>query len=153
MFLPVEDTLYMAAAGEGAYRNGKPVRVTGERKLQKVLCAFGFDPTPDRRQRRSVELMFQVAAAVRNTRATNSLVDFCYTVDGRLGGCVNLKAKIWDIAAMAAILPEAGGRFTDLDGHEIRFEVNEGVTRRDYAILGANPYLHRQLARITRAIK
>jgi len=151
MYLPLEDTLYFAQAGHGAYRNGKQVRVTAEPDLQRVLCAFAFDPEPIRRSRRSVELLFRVAAAVRNTRGTNSLVDFCYTVDGRFGGCINLKTKLWDIAPVALILPEAGGKFTCLGGSRIVFELEEPGVARDYLILGGSIGLHAKLAALTRA--
>ena len=62
MYLPLEDTLYFAEAGNGAYRNGKKVRVTAQPDLQRVLCAFGFDPAPIRRSRRSVELLITAKA-------------------------------------------------------------------------------------------
>jgi fructose-1,6-bisphosphatase/inositol monophosphatase family enzyme len=124
------------------------VWVTAETDLQKVLCAFGFDPPPRRRVRQSIELLFRVAGAVRNTRTTNSLVDFCYTIDGRFGGCVNLKTMIWDIAPVALLLPEAGGSFTHLDGSPIVFTLDEDAVNREYAILGASVQLHRKLARL-----
>jgi fructose-1,6-bisphosphatase/inositol monophosphatase family enzyme len=94
-------------------------------------------------------LLFRISNAVRNTRATNSLVDFCYTVDGRFGGCINLKTKIWDIAPVALILPEAGGKFTYLDGKQIVFDLGERATQRNYAILGASAGLHAKLAALT----
>ena len=150
MYLPLEDTLYFAEAGKGAYRNGKKVRVTAEPDLHRVLCAFGFDPAPIRRSRRSIELLFRVSAAVRNTRTTNSLVDFCYTVDGRFGGCINLKTRIWDIAPVALILPEAGGKFTHLDGSRIGFELDARGVNRNYVILGASARLHAKLVALTR---
>ena len=123
MYLPLEDVLYFAQAGQGVTRNGKAVAVTTESHLQNVLCAFGFDPAPGRRKRQAMELLLRVSGVVRNTRATNSLVDFCYTVDGRLGGCINLKTKIWDIVPVALILPEAGGKFTDVAGTHIVFDL------------------------------
>jgi myo-inositol-1(or 4)-monophosphatase len=150
MYLPLEDTLYFAEAGRGAYRNGKKVRVTAEPDLHRVLCAFGFDPAPIRRSRRSIDLLLRVSAAVRNTRATNSLVDFCYTVDGRLGGCVNLKTRIWDIAPVALILPEAGGKFSYLDGSPIAFDLGPQGVDRNYVILGGSARLHTKLVALTR---
>lgn len=153
MYLPVEDVLYFAEAGQGAYRNGSRVAVTRATDLQEVLCAFGFDPGPSRRTRRMVELLFQVSRGVRNTRATNSLVDFCYTIDGRLGGCLNMKTRIWDIVPVALLLPEAGGVFTDLRGRPVRFEVGERAGQREYAVVGASRLLHPQLlARIEATI-
>lgn len=153
MYLPLEDTLYFAEAGQGAYRNRRPVRVTAESQLHKVLCAFGFDSAPDRRSRHSVDLLFRLSGAVRNTRATNSLVDFCYTVDGRLGGCVNLKTMIWDIAPIALILPEAGGKFTGLDGQPIVFPLDDQEVTREYKILGSSRRLHSRLVAITRGFE
>ena len=149
MYLPIEDVLYFAEAGQGAFRNGKRVTVSPEPDASKTLLAFGFDPAPERRTRNRVELLFRVSGIVRNTRATNCLLDFCYTIDGRFGGCINLKTKIWDIAPVALILPEAGGRFTYVDGAPLRFELNERVTEREYAILGASPMLHAKLAALT----
>jgi myo-inositol-1(or 4)-monophosphatase len=150
MYLPVEDTLYFAQAGKGAFRNSQRVRVSGERNLENVLCAFGFDPVPDRSRRPGIELLFRVSGAVRNTRTTNSLVDFCYTIDGRLGGCINLRTMLWDIAPVSLILPEAGGRFTDLQGKQIQFQLDEGAAAREYAVLGASRVLHPVLADLTR---
>jgi myo-inositol-1(or 4)-monophosphatase len=152
MYLPLEDLLYFSARGSGAYRNGKKVRVTNEHCLQRVLCAFGFDPALEKRSRRQVELLFRLSNAVRNTRATNSLVDFCYTIDGRLGGCVNLKTKIWDIAPVALILPEAGGKFTYLGGKPIVLDLGEQATQQNYAILGSSAKLHGKLAALTGGI-
>ncbi len=146
MYLPLEDALYFGQAGAGAYRNGKRVRVTAEPDLRKVLLGFGFDPAPERRSRQSIELLFRLSGAVRNTRSTNCLVDFCYTADGRFGGFINLKTRIWDIAPVAVILPEAGGRFTCLDGSRIVLDLDERATERDYAVLGGSAGLHTKLA-------
>jgi len=71
------------------------------------------------------------------------------TVDGRFGGCINLKTKIWDIAPVALILPEAGGKFTYLDGNQIRFELDARGMSRDYMILGGSSGLHAKLAALT----
>jgi myo-inositol-1(or 4)-monophosphatase len=150
MYLPTEDTLYFAQVGHGAYRNGKRVRVTAEKDLQKLLCAFGFDPEPEKRDRRTIDLLFRVSGAVRNTRTTNSLVDFCYTIDGRLGGCINLKTKIWDIVPVSLILPEAGGKFTDLEGKRIAFQLDQNAGQRDYPVLGAARQLHPKLVALIR---
>ena len=178
MYLPTENALYFAEAGRGAWRNRKRIHVTAEPKLQNVLCAFAFDPvrTPDAAHPRAratlpplpegegrgegeqpaphplpspADLLFRVSSAVRNTRATNSLVDFCYTADGRLGGCINLKTKIWDIAPMHLILPEAGGKFTHLDGSRILLQLDAQAAAQNYAVLGASTRLHGKLLTLT----
>lgn len=151
MHLPIDDVVFFAEAGGGAFRNGRPARVTVEPKLSNTLCAFGFDPEPARRSRQeAVGLLMNVAQGVRNLRTTNSLFDFCYTVEGHLGGCVNLCTKIWDIAPVALILPEAGGVFSDLDGQPLEFDLHPRTFGRTYRVLGAAATLHGQLSALTR---
>jgi myo-inositol-1(or 4)-monophosphatase len=146
MSLPTEALLYVSEKGGGVTRNGKAVHVTAERRLLNTLCAFGFDANADEmRSRTNAELLRRVSRGVRNLRATNSLVDFCYTLEGRLGGCVNLNTKIWDIAPVSLMLPEAGGELTDLRGQPIRFDLGEQALVRCYQVAGAPRQLHSQL--------
>ena len=151
MYLPVENVLYHAEAGGGAYKNGKRVSVTSETRLRNVLCAFGFDARAKQERRRAqAELLMRVAGGVRNTRATNSLLDFCLTVDGRFGACINLNCRIWDIVPISLLLPEAGGKFTDLAGNSIRFQLGQRAGRRVYEVLGAGQTLHSKVLALTR---
>lgn len=152
MFLPATGTLYFAEKGAGLLRDGRLVRVTAETQLRNVLCAFGLDATPSSRQtRRQADWLHRVANGVRNLRATNCLLDFCYTLDGRLGGAINLNTKIWDIAPAALMFPEAGGRFTDLDGKAIEFQPETQPFDRSYAVLGASRELHPRLLALLQA--
>jgi myo-inositol-1(or 4)-monophosphatase len=144
IYVPTERALYYAEKGAVVSRNGHPIHLTSETKLSNVLCAFGFDPGANpRRTRSNLELLRRVSAGVRNTRATNSLIDFCYTLEGRLGGCINLNCKIWDIVPVALMLPEAGGKITDLKGNPLRFVLND--LSHSYGMVGASRVLHRQL--------
>jgi myo-inositol-1(or 4)-monophosphatase len=146
MYLPVTDTLYLAEAGRGVQRDDRPVRLTSATALSTVLCACCMDASPDpgENQRQAMALGRLVHRA-RNVRATNSLVDVCFTVDGRLGGFVNYATKIWDIAAPALAFREAGGRFTDLDGCDVVFRLDAEPFDRNYAVVGASPALHPQI--------
>jgi myo-inositol-1(or 4)-monophosphatase len=144
IYVPTEEALYFAELGRGVFRNCKRVTVTAERKLKNVLCAIGFDPTANRqRSRENADVLHRVSGGVRNIRSTNSLIDFCYTTEGRFGGCINLNTKIWDIVPVSLMLPEAGGKLTDLKGNKIQFRLNE--VDHTYAVLGASRVLHGQL--------
>jgi len=151
LHLPMDGTLYVAEAGHGTFRNGQPVHVSTARKPADVLCAFGMDATGSRRQLLAdARLLTRVAGAVRNVRATNSLVDFCCTADGRLGACINLNTKIWDIAPAWLALREAGGRMTGLDGQPLRFALGPRDYDRNYGVLAASRVLHPQLLHLVR---
>jgi fructose-1,6-bisphosphatase/inositol monophosphatase family enzyme len=62
-------------------------------------------------------------------------------------GAITVNGKLWDCAAPAALVLEAGGRFTDLKGHPVfPFDL------RNYAgakvpFLAASPAAHAQLLR------
>jgi myo-inositol-1(or 4)-monophosphatase len=145
-YLPVTDTLYWAEAGLGTYRNGVAARVTGETKLRNVLCAFGMDASTDAAATQNAATMLaQLVNRSRNVRATNSLLDCCYTIDGRLGGWVNLATRIWDIAAPHLMLQEAGGVLTDVAGAPIEFRLETEPFDRNYPVVGASRLLHPQI--------
>lgn len=146
MYLPTEDQLYFAERGCGTFRNGSPVCVTSETRWSHLLCAYGLDPSPDvERVRRQGVLLGSLVQLARNVRATNSLVDFVGTIDGRLGACVNFNTKVWDIAAPALLLPEAGGQLTDLRGEPVRFTIKPESAQRSYAVVGGSPLMCRQV--------
>jgi myo-inositol-1(or 4)-monophosphatase len=148
MYLPADNVLYLSEKGAGVERNGERVFVSRETQLKRVLCAFGFDGTASPANNRTqAAMLMRLAAAVRNTRATNSLVDFCYTVDGRFGGCLNMNCKIWDIVPVSLMLPEAGGKLTDLRGEPIVFDLGERRFGRSYRVIGAPVTLHSRLLR------
>jgi myo-inositol-1(or 4)-monophosphatase len=146
MYLPVTGTLYVAEAGQGVWRDGRPVGLAKATDLSTVLCACCMDATSDPGENaRQGAALGRLVNRSRNVRATNSLVDVCYTVDGRLGGFVNYCTKIWDIAAPALAFREAGGRFTDLDGRDIVFRLDAEPFDRTYAVVGGSAALHPQI--------
>jgi myo-inositol-1(or 4)-monophosphatase len=151
MFLPLDNAMFISELGQGAFRNGQRLQVTAERNPKKILCAFGLDGTANvRRSRYQAEIARRVSQTVRNLRATNSLFDFCYTLEGRLGACVNLNTYIWDIAPVCLMFPEAGGEFTNLAGNPIRFVLGKKSPEVTYEVLGANRSLHGKLVEAIR---
>lgn len=146
LYLPVSDTLYAAEAGRGAQRNGEPIRVTDETELGKLLIAYSLDASGDlAKTQRDAALLVQVVNAARNVRATNSLVDFCYTAEGKLGGAINQACKIWDVAAPWLLVREAGGLVTEVTGQELDFRLDAGALDRTHTMLAGNPAIHQQL--------
>lgn len=149
MYLPVEQTLYMAEAGCGTTRNGKPISVTNSTDLAEQLVAYSFDFSEDRDKTRSeMEIMTGLSREVRNIRSTNSLVDFCYVADGRLGAALNQTTKIWDIAAPGLMIREGGGTVTDIDGKRIKFDLSAGAVNHNYTIIASGAGLHQSILNI-----
>jgi myo-inositol-1(or 4)-monophosphatase len=149
MVLPAEELVYTAERGRGARRNGQPVRVAEATNLDTVLCAYGMDATADPESAsRQAQVLGRLAQATRNVRATNCLLDFALTIDGRLGGIINFNTMLWDIVAPTLILAEAGGTMTDLEGHPLDFSLGADACQRSYQVLGSSPSLHPRLLQV-----
>jgi myo-inositol-1(or 4)-monophosphatase len=152
MYLPCFETLYIGEAGQGVTRNGECVHLTQETDPRNVLCAYGLDASPDEvKTHREAVMLARLVNGVRNVRMTNCLLDFCYTLDGRLGAVINQNTKIWDIAPACLMFAETGGLLTDLTGHPLTLAVGADFGR-SYAVAGASRSLHPQMLEIIKAV-
>ncbi len=149
MYLPMEHQIYFAERGKGAWKNGEPVKTTDSGKLADHLISYSFDFSNNPgKTSQEMELLKRLSSRVRNIRSTNSLIDFCYTVDGRLGGAINQTTKIWDIAATWLLIKEAGGKVTDISGKEIKFDLSARSVNHNYTIVVSGNELYNQLFNI-----
>ncbi|MEN8203614.1 MAG: inositol monophosphatase, partial [Bacteroidota bacterium] len=149
MYLPADDHLYMAESGKGAWKNGNPIHVTTSTELGEQLVVYSFDYSPDPEKTKSeMELMARLTSRVRNIRSTNSLYDFCYMTDARLGAAINQTTKIWDIAAPWLIIREAGGVVNDINGNEIIFDLSPGSFDRNYTIVASGAGIHQAIMKL-----
>ena len=148
-FLPVQNEIYFAEKGKGATRNGKKIAVSAETKLQNILAAYSLDSSDEPgKTEREAKIMQQLVLSIRNLRATNCLMDLCYTADGKLGACINQTTKIWDIAGPGLIIEEAGGKVTDIFGKTFDFQLTESNYNRNFTIACSNKILHPEIIRI-----
>lgn len=150
-FLPVQNELYLAEKGKGATMNGKPIKVNSEEHLKNVLIVYSLDFSEDfHKTKQETKIISKLVQNVRNLRATNSLVDFCYVASGRLGGALNQTTCIWDVAAPYLLIHEAGGIATDIAGHDLDFKLTAANYLRNFTIIGSTPSLHPKLLKIVR---
>ena len=106
--------------GEGAYLNGRPIRVTGRESLVGSLLATGFpyDVAKDPENLTYFERALGKGLLVRRPGA--AALDLAYVAAGRLEGFWEVKLNPWDVAAGWLLVEEAGGRVTDLEGNPYR---------------------------------
>ena len=120
---PLRGELYAAESGGGAFRNGERLRVTEQPDLDGAFLSTGF---PFRSKDR-IDLylalfreLFQHARAIR--RAGSAALDLANVAAGVFDGFFEFRLSIWDIAAGALLIEEAGGRVTDFDGGSRHWE-------------------------------
>jgi myo-inositol-1(or 4)-monophosphatase len=114
---PLLDELYTAVRGEGAFLNGRRLRVSEEADLGRSLIATGF--AYDVRLN-AEDNLDHFGAFVKRARAVrrdgSAALDLCYLAAGRFDGFWELQLHPWDVAAGFLIVQEAGGRVSDLAG-------------------------------------
>lgn len=143
MYLPVDQALYLTEAGGGATRNGESISPTKSTDLSRHLLSYSFDFSENQEKTRSeMVVMAKLSREVRNIRSTNSLVDFCYVADGRLGAALNQTTKIWDIAVPWLMMREGNGKVTDIQGKEIKFNLSPEAIDQNYTIVASGAGLH-----------
>jgi myo-inositol-1(or 4)-monophosphatase len=114
---PLLDELYHGVRGGGAFRNGRPIRVSEETRLDRSLLATGFAYDARESELDNLNYFGAFLKRVRALRRDGSAaLDLCYVACGRLEGYWELKLKPWDVAAGALLVEEAGGRFSDFAG-------------------------------------
>ena len=145
----MSDEMYLAEINKGATKNGTRINVGYEPELKNLLCCYSLDYSPDsQKTEREVQIMKALVQQCRNLRSTNSLVDFCFVAEGKLGAAINQTMKIWDIAAPQLILEEAGAKITDIDNEKILFNPSEKSLHENFTAVAANPIIHKKIMKI-----
>jgi myo-inositol-1(or 4)-monophosphatase len=138
-YLPVQDILYFAEAGKGAFRNGESLPKLKNKELKDSLFAFCVDYTEDMAfLNRGIEIYKHIVKSSRNIRSTNSLIDFIYVAEGKFGGVLNLYTRVWDISGLGLIISEVGGTMKNIDGNDLQFSVGEEIIEENFPVIAGN---------------
>lgn len=113
--------LYNAVAGGGAFVDREPIRVSAIDTPARALIGTGFpfkDVTHADVYVQQMRRLMPLVSGMR--RAGSAALDLCDVARGRFEGFWELYLNPWDLAAGVLIIREAGGRVTDLEGHDAR---------------------------------
>jgi histidinol-phosphatase len=110
---PALHARWHAARGAGAFRDGRPIRVSGVGELGHALLLHGNlgrgEPAPP-------PGFLTLARQVDRTRGFGDFYQHVLVAEGAGEIGVDPAANPWDIAALQVIVEEAGGRATALSG-------------------------------------
>jgi len=118
VYQPVSGALHTARRGGGAYLDGERLSVSSVATLDRAMLVHP-SLTLLRPDGRGDGLWDSFVGLVDSTARQRGFGDFlCYTVvaEGRADVGLGLNVKRWDLAPLALLVEEAGGRFTDFDG-------------------------------------
>jgi myo-inositol-1(or 4)-monophosphatase len=106
---PMQDELFEAERGRGAFLNGRPIESSTRDRLGDCVVMMGFAKTADSIGA-GVERFAKLAYQVRKTRMLGSAaLALAYVACGRLDAYIEELISLWDIAAGHLIVEEAGG--------------------------------------------
>lgn len=96
---PALGARWWAARGEGAWRDGEPLRVSAVPTLADatVSCTHGRD-------------LLALEPHVWHARGLGDFWQHVLVAEGAVDACVDAKLALWDYAALEPIIEEAGGR-------------------------------------------
>lgn len=113
---PVRDELFVARRGQGATRDGQPIRVSGASDPRRAVLGHTFS------------FKIEIEAYVRTLRTLlesgcdhrrlgSTALMMCHVADGRLDGCISLLCHAWDVIGGLLLVREAGGAASDYLEH------------------------------------
>lgn len=134
---PVYGETMWASQGQGAWFEGQRVRVADTADFAQASISTGNVKTLTLDARWDA-----LGAMIRDSNRIRGYGDFCHyhlLARGSLDLVIESDVNILDIAALAAIVREAGGVFTDLDGQPPALETR--------SVLAGVPAIHAQALR------
>jgi histidinol-phosphatase len=132
---PAHHELAWAVRGQGTQLDGKPVKVRQASTLREATISTGNIQSLAASRR--WDALGHILARANRTRGYGDYYHYHRLAAGQIDAVIESDVNILDIAALAVIVREAGGVFTDLDGRPPGLDTT--------SVLAAAPALHAQL--------
>ena len=132
VYNPVTDEMYWAEKGQGAFLNGRRLRVSARTSFADSLFATGvpfLGKNKDPRFLERLENVMNVSSGIRRFGA--AALDLAYVAAGRYDGFWECDLQPWDMAAGIVLVREAGGFVSDIAGKRKMLETGSIVAAAD----------------------
>jgi histidinol-phosphatase len=111
---------WWAAIGHGAFAGrhtaaATPIHVSGVRRLADA--SFCYSSLPAWEETGRLPAMLDIMRRTWRSRAYGDFYGYMLVAEGAVDIMVEPELSLWDVAALVPIVTEAGGTFTDLNGH------------------------------------
>jgi myo-inositol-1(or 4)-monophosphatase len=139
--VPCLNDTYWAVRGQGAFKNGQPIKVSSSKKLKSCLAATGFNVEIPENFEEQLRIFTNIAQNTRGIRRPGAAAfDLCMVASGVFDFFWEKYLSPWDVAAGQILVEEAGGRTSAYNG--------ELYNPWSTTILASNAYVHDELLQI-----
>jgi len=136
---PIEDEIFYAEKGKGAFLNDKPIKVSETDELIKSFVCF-CRGVGDEAIDNSTRIYRKLAPKLNSLRQFGAAaLELGYLAAGRIDAFYSNDIHSWDIAAGILIVREAGGKVTDWVSNKI------DLGKEKINILASNEEIHEKL--------
>ncbi len=119
VYAPALNDYYCALKGQGAWKNGKRIEVSAIADLGEAMVGTGFACLRAYLKENNLERFAVIAQKTTGQRRFGSAaMDLCLVADAQLDAYWEQELNLYDVAAGALIVQEAGGTITDYKGHD-----------------------------------
>ncbi|XP_068603876.1 inositol monophosphatase 1-like [Brachionichthys hirsutus] len=115
----MEDKMYTARKGKGAFCNGLPIKVSGQKDISQslVLTEMGFKKDAEHFKTMLANVRRILTIPVHGIRSPGSAaINMCLVASGSADAYYHMGIHCWDMAGGAAVVREAGGVVVDISG-------------------------------------
>ncbi len=111
------DEIFYSWQGTPVFCNQKQIRVTGAKNISHGLIATGFHINDFNRLQNHLKVVEHVVKNSHGIRRHGSAAtDLAYVAAGRFDGFFEYGLSVWDVAAGAFLVKQAGGKVSDYSG-------------------------------------
>ena len=141
------DDEYYASKGKGAFYNKTRIRVSEIKGLKNSLICNSFHSSPNQEpkfdQLTLIRNLYSNSLTLRRTGST--ALDLAFVASGRLDAFLGYGMKLWDFAAGALLVMEAGGFVNDFNCNEDLFSSHHLVAGNMSCVKAINEEIKKSL--------
>jgi myo-inositol-1(or 4)-monophosphatase len=143
IYNPVSQECFTAAAGQGAFLNGQRIATSDIGDLSQAVASAGL-PALVQRNSPDLEVFIEASQVCQSIRRSGSAsLNLAYVACGRMDVFWSFSTKVWDVAAGALLVREAGGTISSPDGTP--YHLQDGRF-----LAAASPQLHAEFCQLIR---
>lgn len=143
---PILDRMFFASKGQGAYLNDDKISVSGVTTLNNGVVSIDASG-----EKVGVDFLETMKGLKEHNCKIFKFISVIYgamlIAAGEFVGTVFLKDTVHDVAAVKILVEEAGGKVTDLNGNEQRYD------QRCNGMIASNGLVHDELVGIVKKAK